>query len=65
LYDDRDERAGIKFKDADLIGLPLRITVGRKASEQIVECKWRHHSQLHEVEVSNLEAFIKNNDNWR
>jgi prolyl-tRNA synthetase len=30
IFDDRDERAGVKFKDADLIGIPLRITVGRK-----------------------------------
>ena len=30
LYDDRDERAGVKFKDADLIGIPLRVTVGKK-----------------------------------
>lgn len=34
LYDDRDERAGFKFKDADLIGVPLRITVGRKALDE-------------------------------
>jgi prolyl-tRNA synthetase len=30
LYDDRDERAGVKFKDADLVGLPLRIAIGKK-----------------------------------
>ena len=34
LIDDRDERPGVKFKDADLIGLPLRITIGDKAMEQ-------------------------------
>lgn len=37
LYDDRDERAGVKFADADLIGLPIRVTVGKKAVEGIVE----------------------------
>lgn len=37
LLDDRDERAGVKFKDADLIGIPYRITVGKKISDQIVE----------------------------
>jgi prolyl-tRNA synthetase len=37
LLDDRDERAGVKFKDADLIGIPYRINVGKKASEGIVE----------------------------
>jgi prolyl-tRNA synthetase len=41
LLDDRDERAGVKFKDADLIGIPLRITVGRGAAEQMVEFKKR------------------------
>ena len=41
LYDDRDERAGVKFADSDLIGLPIRITVGKKASEGIVEVKYR------------------------
>ena len=34
LLDDRDERAGVKFKDADLIGIPLRVTIGRKSLEQ-------------------------------
>ncbi len=41
LLDDRDERAGVKFKDADLIGIPLRITVGRGALNQMVEFKAR------------------------
>lgn len=42
LFDDRDERAGFKFKDADLIGIPLRITVGRKAlADGVVELKPR------------------------
>jgi prolyl-tRNA synthetase len=37
LLDDRDERAGVKFKDADLIGIPYRITIGKKISEGAVE----------------------------
>jgi prolyl-tRNA synthetase len=42
LVDDRDERAGVKFKDADLLGIPLRLTVGKKALESGgVELKWR------------------------
>lgn len=41
LLDDRAERAGVKFKDADLIGIPLRIVVGKKCSEGIVEYKLR------------------------
>lgn len=41
LLDDRDERAGVKFKDADLIGIPVRIVVGKKCGEGIVEYKER------------------------
>lgn len=41
LYDDRPERAGVKFADSDLIGLPVRITVGKKAAEGLVEVKIR------------------------
>lgn len=41
LLDDRDERAGVKFKDADLIGIPVRITVGKRAGEGFVEYKLR------------------------
>jgi len=41
LIDDRDERPGVKFKDSELIGIPLRITVGRKAKDGLVEFKER------------------------
>lgn len=51
VIDDRDERAGIKFKDADLIGIPVRITVGRKADEGIVEYKLRRESNMTEMTV--------------
>ena len=37
MLDDRDERPGVKFKDADLIGIPIRITVGRGAADGMVE----------------------------
>ncbi|MNG37516.1 Proline--tRNA ligase [compost metagenome] len=37
LLDDRDERPGVKFKDADLIGIPIRITVGKQSKEGLVE----------------------------
>lgn len=42
IFDDRDERVGVKFKDRDLIGIPIRITVGKKAGENIVEYSRRH-----------------------
>lgn len=46
VLDDRDERAGVKFKDADLIGFPFRITVGKTISEGLVECKIRETDEL-------------------
>lgn len=46
VLDDRDERAGVKFKDADLIGFPFRITVGKTISEGLVECKLRETDEL-------------------
>ena len=49
LIDDRNERPGVKFKDADLIGIPLRITVGRRAGEGIVEIKYRADGNASEV----------------
>jgi prolyl-tRNA synthetase len=50
LYDDRDERPGVKFKDADLVGIPLRVTVGGKGLERgIAEVKWRNQKDIMEV----------------
>ena len=50
LLDDRDERAGVKFKDADLIGIPVRINVGKKAGDGIVEYKLRREKKMDEVD---------------
>ncbi len=65
VLDDRAERAGVKFKDADLIGIPLRIVVGKKCSEGIVEYKLRTASSPVEmtVEDAKIEAvkYIKEN----
>jgi len=47
LFDDRDERAGVKFNDADLIGCPIRVTVGEKGlKEGMVELKLRKENRL-------------------
>ncbi|WP_071395304.1 proline--tRNA ligase [Bacillus tuaregi] len=54
LLDDRQERPGVKFADSDLIGLPVRITVGKKASEGIVEVKVRHTGEMFEIHQSEL-----------
>lgn len=52
LLDDRKERPGVKFKDADLLGIPIRITVGRGAADGIVEYKMRRDADKVELEVS-------------
>ena len=51
LIDDRNERVGVKFKDADLIGIPVKITVGKKAAEGIVEYKRRDSDELEEITI--------------
>lgn len=54
LYDDRDERPGIKFKDADLIGIPYRITVGRNAAEKnMVDLKFRKTGDVENITIDN------------
>ncbi len=54
LLDDRDERAGVKFKDADLIGVPLRVTVGKRAAEGIVELNDRLRGTVEEVPLAEI-----------
>jgi len=51
LLDDRDERCGVKFKDMDLVGIPVRITVGKKAGEGIVEFKIRGEEGFAEMKI--------------
>jgi prolyl-tRNA synthetase len=59
LLDDRDERAGVKFKDADLIGIPLRITVGSKGlAEGVVEVKFRKSGEIEKVPIGAVGTFI-------
>ena len=56
LWDDRDERPGVKFKDADLIGIPVRITVGKLAAEGVVEYKLRRDQDKTEKTVDEAIA---------
>lgn len=58
LIDDRKERPGVKFADSELIGLPVRITVGKRAAEGIVEVKVRATGESFEVETADLLAKI-------
>ena len=51
VLDDRDERPGVKFKDADLIGIPFRINVGKKVTEGTVEVVFRETRQVHDVRI--------------
>ena len=54
LTDDRNERVGVKFSDSDLIGLPIRITIGKKAADGIVEVKIKATGDTIEVHADNL-----------
>ena len=63
LYDDRAERAGVKFNDADLIGIPLQVVVGKKVGEGLVEVKERKTLEKVDTKVedvlSKVEEFYK------
>lgn len=56
LIDDRKERPGVKFKDADLLGIPVRITVGKKAAEGMVEYKLRKEAGFSEISAEEAAA---------
>ncbi|RNA69556.1 proline--tRNA ligase [Alteribacter keqinensis] len=58
LFDDRAERPGVKFKDADLFGMPVRVTVGKKADEGILEVKLRNEEEKMEVHKDKLMDTI-------
>ena len=59
LIDDRAERPGVKFKDADLIGIPLRLTIGSKGlKDGIVEMKWRAQKDVAKVPLTEVEAKL-------
>jgi prolyl-tRNA synthetase len=59
LFDDRDERAGVKFKDADLVGIPYRINVGKKAADGFVELVTRASATSVDVALSEVVALVK------
>jgi prolyl-tRNA synthetase len=66
LLDDRKERAGVKFADSDLIGIPIRVTIGKKAAEGIVEVKIRKTGETIEVRedelVNTIQILLKSDD---
>lgn len=61
LLDDRDERPGVKFKDSDLIGIPLRIVVGKHAAEGIVELKRRNETQAQTIGLEDAISIASGN----
>jgi prolyl-tRNA synthetase len=59
LLDDRDERAGVKFKDADLVGIPYRINVGKKVASGFVELVSRGKATSVDVALGDVVAQVK------
>jgi len=58
LLDDRDERPGVKFKDADLVGIPFRVTVGKKVTEGTVEVVHRSTREVHDVSIAAITEYF-------
>ncbi len=59
VLDDRDERPGVKFKDADLVGIPYRITVGKKVTEGTVEVVIRSNREVRDVTISSIVEHLQ------
>jgi prolyl-tRNA synthetase len=59
ILDDRDERPGVKFKDAELVGIPYRITVGKKVAQGFVEVVDRRTKRTTDVAVAEAASFVK------
>jgi prolyl-tRNA synthetase len=59
LLDDRNERVGVKFKDSELLGIPIRITVGKDAKDGKVEYKLRDAADKELVEISEIIKKVK------
>ena len=59
LLDDRDERAGVKFKDADLIGIPYRVTIGKKIADGMVELFDRSTKKSEDVRIGDVVATLR------
>ncbi len=59
LLDDRDERPGVKFKDADLVGIPFRINVGKKVTEDTVEVVQRSTRQSTDIRIPTIGEYFQ------
>ena len=58
LLDDRDERPGVKFKDADLVGIPFRVNVGKKVTEGTVEVVHRSTREMHDASIAAITEYF-------
>jgi prolyl-tRNA synthetase len=61
LLDDRDERPGVKFKDADLVGIPFRVNVGKKVTEDRLEVVKRSTREIHDVSIAAIVDYFQGN----
>jgi prolyl-tRNA synthetase len=59
ILDDRDERPGVKFKDADLVGIPFRINVGKKVTEDLVELFERSTGKKQDVNIAEIPTHVE------
>jgi prolyl-tRNA synthetase len=59
ILDDRDERPGVKFKDADLVGIPYRVTVGKKVTEGTVEVVHRSTRETHDASIAAISEYFE------
>jgi prolyl-tRNA synthetase len=59
LLDDRDERAGVKFKDADLVGIPYRINVGKKTADGLAELVTRATATSVDIALGEVASFLR------
>ena len=59
ILDDRDERPGVKFKDADLVGIPFRINVGKKVTDDTVEVVQRSTRHIQDVKISAIREYFQ------
>jgi prolyl-tRNA synthetase len=59
LLDDRDERPGVKFKDADLVGIPFRVTVGKKVTEGTVEVVRRSTREMQDASIAAITDYFR------
>jgi prolyl-tRNA synthetase len=59
LLDDRDERPGVKFKDADLVGIPFRVTVGKKVTNGVVEVVRRSTREIQDANIRDITSYFQ------